>query len=129
MAKQTGRDDMVVWQGTCIVHETFSEKKILDLLMRNPGAELIAHPECEEPVLRHAQYIGSTTGLIKYAVSSPAQTFIVATEEGVLHQMKRGRAATRRSSPRRPRTRAAPATSARTCGATRWRSSISACAI
>ncbi|MCA1664549.1 MAG: quinolinate synthase NadA [Myxococcales bacterium] len=86
--KQTGRD-MVVWQGTCIVHETFSEKKILDLLLRNPGAELIAHPECEEPVLRHAKYIGSTTGLIKYAVSSPAQTLIVATEEGVLHQMKR----------------------------------------
>ncbi|HEY1587605.1 MAG TPA: quinolinate synthase NadA [Polyangia bacterium] len=86
--KQTGRD-MVVWQGTCIVHETFSEKKILDLLLRNPGAELIAHPECEEPVLRHATYIGSTTGLIKYAVSSPTQTLIVATEEGVLHQMKR----------------------------------------
>jgi quinolinate synthase len=87
--KQTGRDDMVVWQGTCIVHETFSEKKILDLLLRNPGAELIAHPECEEPVLRHAKYIGSTTGLIKYAISSPTQTLIVATEEGVLHQMKR----------------------------------------
>ena len=86
--KQTGRD-MVVWQGTCIVHETFSEKKIIDLLLRNPGAELIAHPECEEPVLRHAKYIGSTTGLIKYAVSSPTQTLIVATEEGVLHQMKR----------------------------------------
>jgi quinolinate synthase len=86
--KQTGRD-MVVWQGTCIVHETFSEKKILELLLRNPGAELIAHPECEEPILRHAKYIGSTTGLIKYAVSSPTQTLIVATEEGVLHQMKR----------------------------------------
>ncbi|MCU1280568.1 MAG: nadA [bacterium] len=89
VAKQTGRDDMVIWQGTCIVHETFSEKKILDLLLRNPGAELIAHPECEEAILRHAHYIGSTTGLIKYAVSSPVQTLIVATEEGVLHQMKR----------------------------------------
>jgi quinolinate synthase len=88
--KQTGRDDMVVWQGTCIVHETFSEKKIIDLMMRNPEAELIAHPECEEPVLRHAKYIGSTTGLIKYAISSPAKTLIVATEEGVLHQMKAG---------------------------------------
>ena len=86
--KQTGRD-MVVWQGTCIVHETFSEQKILDLLLRNPGAELIAHPECEESLLRHAKYVGSTTGLIKYAVSSPTQTLIVATEEGVLHQMKR----------------------------------------
>ncbi len=87
--KQTGRD-MVVWQGTCIVHETFSEKKIIELMMRNPGAELIAHPECEEPVLRHAHYIGSTTGLIKYAISSAAKTLIVATEEGVLHQMKAG---------------------------------------
>jgi quinolinate synthase len=86
--KQTGRD-MVVWQGTCIVHETFSERKILELLMRNPGAELIAHPECEEPVLRHAKFIGSTTALVKYAVSSAAQTLIVATEEGVLHQMRR----------------------------------------
>ena len=86
--KETGRD-MVVWQGTCIVHETFSEQKILDLLLRNPGAELIAHPECEESLLRHAKYVGSTTGLIKYAVSSPAKTLIVATEEGVLHQMKR----------------------------------------
>jgi len=86
--KQTGRD-MVVWQGTCIVHETFSERKILDLLLRNPGAELIAHPECEESILRHAKYVGSTTGLIKYAVSSKAQAIIVATEEGVLHQMRR----------------------------------------
>jgi quinolinate synthase len=86
--KQTGRD-MVVWQGTCIVHETFSERRILDLLLRNPGAELIAHPECDESILRHAKYIGSTTGLIKYAVSSPAQALIVATEEGVLHQMRR----------------------------------------
>ena len=86
--KQTGRD-MVLWQGTCIVHETFSEKKIIELLMRNPGAELIAHPECEEPVLRHAKFIGSTTALIKYAVKCDAQTLIVATEEGVLHQMKR----------------------------------------
>ena len=86
--KQTGRD-MVVWQGTCIVHETFSEKKILDLLLRNPGSELIAHPECEEPILRHAKFVGSTTALVKYAVSSPATTLIVATEEGVLHQMRR----------------------------------------
>jgi quinolinate synthase len=86
--KQTGRD-MVLWQGTCIVHETFSEKKIIELLLRNPGSELIAHPECEEPVLRHANFVGSTTALIKYAVKSAAQTLIVATEEGVLHAMKR----------------------------------------
>jgi quinolinate synthase len=86
--KQTGRD-LVLWQGTCIVHETFSEKKIVELLLRHPGAELIAHPECEESVLRHAKFIGSTTALLKYAVSSPVQTLIVATEEGILHRMKK----------------------------------------
>jgi quinolinate synthase len=86
--KQTGRD-LVQWQGTCIVHETFSEKKIIELLVRHPGAELIAHPECEEPVLRHAKFIGSTTALLKYAVKSPAQTLVVATEEGILHAMRR----------------------------------------
>jgi quinolinate synthase len=86
--KQTGRD-MVLWQGTCIVHETFSEKKILELLVQHPGAELIAHPECEEPVLRHAQFVGSTTALVKYAKTATAKTLIVATEEGVLHAMRR----------------------------------------
>jgi quinolinate synthase len=86
--KQTGRD-MVLWQGTCIVHETFSEKRIIQLLMEHPGSELIAHPECEDQVLRHAKFIGSTTALLKYAVSSPAQTLIVATEEGILHGMRR----------------------------------------
>jgi quinolinate synthase len=88
VAKQTGRD-LVLWQGTCIVHETFSEKKIIELLVRHPAAELIAHPECEEPILRHAKFIGSTTALLKYAVSSPAQTLIVATEAGILHAMQR----------------------------------------
>jgi quinolinate synthase len=86
--KQTGRD-MVLWPGTCIVHETFSEKKIVELLIRHPGSELIAHPECEDTVLRHAKFVGSTTALLKYAVSSPTQTMIVATEEGILHAMRR----------------------------------------
>ncbi len=86
--KQTGRE-LVLWPGSCIVHETFSEKKIIELLLRHPGAELIAHPECEEPVLRHATFVGSTTALLKYAVKSPAQTLIVATEEGILHSMRR----------------------------------------
>jgi quinolinate synthase len=86
--KQTGRD-MVLWQGTCIVHETFSEQKIIELQLRHPEAELIAHPECEEPILKRARFVGSTTALVKYAVSSPAQTLIVATEEGVLHAMRR----------------------------------------
>src|SRR4051812_45224648 len=75
--KQTGRE-MVLWQGSCIVHETFSEKRIIELLLRNPGSELIAHPECEEHILRHAKFVGSTTALLKYAVNSPTQTLIVA---------------------------------------------------
>jgi quinolinate synthase len=86
--KQAGRE-MVLWPGSCIVHETFSEKKIIELMLRHPDAELIAHPECEEPVLRHARFIGSTTALLKYAVNSPTQTLIVATEEGILHAMRR----------------------------------------
>jgi quinolinate synthase len=86
--KKTGRE-MVLWPGSCIVHETFSEQKIIELLVRHPDAELIAHPECEEPILKRAHYIGSTTALLKYAVSSPTKTFIVATEEGILHSMKR----------------------------------------
>jgi quinolinate synthase len=86
--KQTGRE-MVLWPGSCIVHETFSEKKIIELMLKHPDAELIAHPECEEPVLRHAKFVGSTTALLKYAVKSEAQTLIVATEEGILHAMRR----------------------------------------
>jgi quinolinate synthase len=86
--KQTGRD-MVLWPGTCIVHETFSEKKIIELQLKHPDAELIAHPECEEPILKRAKFVGSTTALVKYATSSAAKTLIVATEEGVLHAMRR----------------------------------------
>ena len=86
--KQTGRE-LILWPGTCIVHETFSEQKIIELFTRHPEAELIAHPECEEGVLRHAKFVGSTTALVKYAASSAASTLIVATEEGVLHQMRR----------------------------------------
>jgi quinolinate synthase len=79
----------VVWPGTCVVHETFSEKKILELMARHPEAELIAHPECEEAVLRHAHHVASTSGLLKHVASSPKKAFIVATEEGILHQMRR----------------------------------------
>jgi quinolinate synthase len=86
--KQTGRE-LVLWPGSCIVHETFSEQKIIELELRNPSAELIAHPECEEPILRRAKFVGSTTALLEYAISSPAQTMIVATEEGILHAMRR----------------------------------------
>jgi quinolinate synthase len=87
--KQAGRDDIVLWQGTCIVHETFSEKKILELAARNPDAEIIAHPECEEQVLRHAKFIGSTSALLEYVKKSPAPAFIVATEAGILHKMSK----------------------------------------
>jgi quinolinate synthase len=86
--EQTGRD-MVLWQGSCMVHETFSEKKIVQLKVQYPEAEAIAHPECEPAVLRHASYIGSTTALLKYIQQSSRQSFIVATEPGIIHQMQK----------------------------------------
>jgi quinolinate synthase len=79
----------VVWPGTCIVHETFSEKKLVDLMTRHPEAEVIAHPECEERILRHAAVVASTSGLLKHVATSSKAAFIVATEEGILHQMRR----------------------------------------
>ena len=88
VSEQTGRD-LVLWQGSCIVHETFSEKKIVQLKVDYPQAEIIAHPECEPPVLRHADYIGSTTALLKYCQASASKTFIVATEPGIIHQMEK----------------------------------------
>ncbi|MBO1350525.1 MAG: quinolinate synthase NadA [Hormoscilla sp. GUM202] len=86
--EQTGRD-LLLWEGSCIVHETFSEKKIVQLQIQHPEAEVIAHPECETSVLRHAQYIGSTTALLKYCQSSSSQEFIVATEPGIIYQMEK----------------------------------------
>jgi quinolinate synthase len=88
LEKKIGRK-MVLWQGSCVVHETFSLRKLVGLKERHPGALVIAHPECEEPVLAIADYVGSTTALLKYAVSSPAGEFIVATESGILHQMRK----------------------------------------
>jgi len=86
--KQTGRD-MVLWDGSCIVHETFSEQQIVRLKTRHPGAPVLAHPECEEPVLRHADFIGSTSAIRRRAADGPETTFIVATEAGILHQMQK----------------------------------------
>lgn len=86
--KKTGIP-MILWQGTCIVHETFSERKLIGLKTRYPNALVLAHPECEEPILKMADHISSTTGILKYAVSSPAKEFIVATEAGILHQMQK----------------------------------------
>jgi quinolinate synthase len=88
VSKQANRPDMVKWEGTCIVHETFSEKRLLELKVKYPDAEIIAHPECHEGILRHAQHVASTSGLIEYAKKAPAQTFIVATEAGILHKMQ-----------------------------------------
>ncbi|HEX7573137.1 MAG TPA: quinolinate synthase NadA [Bacteroidota bacterium] len=88
LIKKTGRD-MLLWDGSCIVHETFSLRKLVQLQSDHPGAELIAHPECEEPVLERARFIGSTSALLKYVQSSPAKQFIVATESGILHQMQK----------------------------------------
>lgn len=85
---QTGRD-LVLWQGSCIVHETFSEKKLVQLRMEYPNAEVVAHPECEELVLRHADFIGSTTALLKYVQTSDRDQFIVVTEPGIIHQMQK----------------------------------------
>lgn len=88
VSQQTGRD-LLLWQGSCVVHETFSEKKIIQLQVQHPEAEVIAHPECEPGVLRQASYIGSTTALLNYSQQSPNRTFIVATEPGIIHQMQK----------------------------------------
>ncbi len=88
VAKQTGRE-MLLWQGACIVHETFSERKIAALRLEHPEAELIAHPECEDSLLKKAEFVGSTSALLKYVTDSPKQKFIIATEEGILHAMRK----------------------------------------
>jgi quinolinate synthase len=84
--RETGRE-MDLWQGTCIVHETFSERKLIDLMTEHPDARVIAHPECEPPLLRLAHHIGSTSSLLKYTKESGFSKFIVATEPGIIHQM------------------------------------------
>jgi quinolinate synthase len=88
LIKKTGRD-MLLWNGACMVHEIFSLEKITRLKVRHPKAKLIAHPECEDPILRIADFIGSTTGLLKYTQKDDAQEYIVATETGILHQMQK----------------------------------------
>ncbi len=88
LIKKTGRD-MILWNGACMVHEIFSQEKITKLRERHPNAKFIAHPECEAKLLEHADYIGSTTGLLKYTINNEATEFIVATEAGILHQMQK----------------------------------------
>ena len=86
--KKTGRN-MVLWNGACIVHEIFSLEKITKLKIRHPKAKVIAHPECEDPILRIADFIGSTTSLLKYTIEDKSTEYIVATETGILHQMQK----------------------------------------
>lgn len=86
--KKTGRN-MVLWNGACMVHEIFSLEKITRLKVRHPNAKLIAHPECEDPLLRIADFIGSTTQLLKYSQQDSSKEYIVATETGILHQMQK----------------------------------------
>lgn len=86
--QQTGRD-MLLWQGACIVHEIFSAKKIVELKTANPDALVIAHPECDAHVLSLADHIGSTSSLLAFAEKNAATTFIVVTEAGIIHQMKK----------------------------------------
>ncbi|MEM6989466.1 MAG: quinolinate synthase NadA [Myxococcota bacterium] len=88
LIKETGRD-MVLWPGSCIVHETFSERKLIGIKVKHPDAKIIAHPECEEALLRHADFIGSTSKLLKYAAESEATELIVATEPGIITQMEK----------------------------------------
>jgi quinolinate synthase len=89
VAKQADRPDMIVWQGACIVHEQFSAKRLVQLKTKHPDAEVLAHPECDESVLDEADFIASTTGIIKRSVESPASTLIIATEDGVFHQIQK----------------------------------------
>jgi len=80
---------MELWPGTCIVHDTFSERKMIALKERHPDAEILAHPECDDVILKMADYVGSTTGILDHATKSAKRTFIVATEPGILHPMRR----------------------------------------
>jgi quinolinate synthase len=88
VGQQIGRDDLIIWPGVCVVHEQFSAKRLAQLLLRHPDAEVLAHPECDEAVLAQAHFIASTTGIIQRAVESEATTLIIATEDGVFHQIE-----------------------------------------
>jgi quinolinate synthase len=88
LIKKTGRE-MLLWEGTCIVHEAFSEEKIIRLKLEYPNAKIIAHPECEEVILRHADFIGSTSKLLNYVKEDNAENYIVVTEPGIIHQMEK----------------------------------------
>lgn len=88
LAKKTGRE-MLLWHGSCLVHERFSEEELVKLKIRHPNAHVIAHPECPAELLRHAHHIGSTRSLLQFTEAHPASEFIVMTEPGILHQMRK----------------------------------------
>lgn len=85
----TGRENMIIWDGACHVHEEFSLERILDLKKENPDAKIIAHPECEKPILIVADHIGSTSSLLNFTMTDEGNKYIVATESGILHQMQK----------------------------------------
>ncbi len=88
LIKKTGRQ-MVLWNGTCQVHETFSEKELISLQRKHPNALVLAHPECPDNILHYADFIGSTSGIIKFATESSNEEYIIATEEGIIHQLRK----------------------------------------
>jgi quinolinate synthase len=119
--------EMLLWPGVCIVHEAFSETELLKLKAQHPGAPIAAHPECPPTIVDHADYVGSTSGILNYAKAMTGDTLIVATEPHIIHQMQLASPA-RPSSARRAATATATATSAPIWRSTRWKSCISACA-
>lgn len=88
LVRKTGRD-MLLWDGSCIVHERFSEKELINLIARHPKAKVIAHPECPETLLNYAGFIGSTSALMRYTQENAGSEFIVLTEPGIIHQMRK----------------------------------------
>jgi len=88
LKRKTGRENMLLWDGSCIVHEQFSESELIKLRARHPDAPIAAHPECPAHILRHADHVGSTSSILKFASSSDADTIIVATEPHIIHQMQ-----------------------------------------
>ena len=124
LARKTGRE-MLLWPGVCIVHEAFSETELLKLQLQHPGAPVAAHPECPPYILDHADYVGSTSGILAYADAMAGDTLIVATEPHIIHQMEKALPENFIGAP----VQTAVATSALTWRSIRWRSSTPACAI
>ena len=102
--KQTGRENMKIWQGACIVHATFPARRLTKARLEHPNALVVAHPECPSDVLAMADFIGSTSAIIDYCVKSPADEFIVMTESGVSHSLNEACARTRSSTSSRTKT-------------------------